>query len=70
MFPHCCGADVVCIRVYVRGLVVVVNGSLSSECQMKQNKWSGVTVLWACRYATRIPNSSSETFGVIYGPGA
>jgi len=41
------------------------NGSLSSECQVEQNKWSGVAVLLACRYATRIPNSSSETFGLV-----
>jgi len=41
------------------------NGSLSSEGQMELNKWSGVAVLLACRYATRIPNSSSETFGLF-----
>jgi len=41
------------------------SGSLSSACQTEQNKWPGVAVLLACRYATRIPNSSSETFGLF-----
>jgi hypothetical protein len=39
--------------------------SLSSECQMEQNKWPGVAMLLACRYATRIPNSSSVTLGLF-----
>lgn len=41
------------------------SGSLSPECQMEENKWLGVAGLLACRYATRILNSSSVTCGLF-----
>lgn len=46
------------------------SGSLSTECQLEQNKWPGVAELLAYRYATRIPNSSSVTFGLFMVLGA